>query len=128
VGIAALGLLAASCRSAPAQSEIEKKPTWEFLVSSGTVVPTGVQRDDIKRGNLTAAQLSYVMRPELALTATLGWARSRDVASADNPKLDVFTFLLLGMSVSPSGSFGRARVERVGRRRDRASPFLPCDL
>ena len=66
--------------------------SWEFLVHSGTLVPTGVQRDAIKRGNLTAAQLSYVVRPELAITSTVGWARSRDAVIAGNPKLDVFTY------------------------------------
>jgi hypothetical protein len=65
---------------------------WELIVPSGTMVPTGAQRDAIKRGNLTAVQLSYVVRPALALTTTLGWARSRDIAAAGNPKLDAFTY------------------------------------
>ena len=66
--------------AAPAQAR------WELLVPSGTVVPTGAQRDAIKRGNLTAVQLSYVVRPALAVTATLGWARSRDIAAAERPE------------------------------------------
>jgi len=41
---------------------------------------------------VTAVQLSYVARPALALTATLGWARTRDIAAANDPKLDVFTY------------------------------------
>jgi hypothetical protein len=61
-------------------------------VPTGTVVPTGAQRAAIKRGNLTAVQLSYVARPALAVTATVGWARSRDLATANDPKLDVFTY------------------------------------
>jgi len=65
---------------------------WEFLVNSGTLVPTGIERSAIKRGNLTAAQLTFVARPALAITSTVGWARSRDIATADNPKLDVFTY------------------------------------
>lgn len=68
------------------------KPHWELLVPTGTVVPTGAQRAAIKRGNLTAVQLSYVPRPALAVTATAGWARSRDLATANDPKLDVFTY------------------------------------
>jgi hypothetical protein len=51
-----------------------------------------VQRDAIKRGSLTAAQLTYVLRPAFAITSTVGWARSRDVAIAGTPKLDVFTY------------------------------------
>ena len=70
----------------------EQKPGWEFLVSSGAVVPTGAQREAIKRGNLTTTQLSYVLRPAVAVTATLGWARSRDIATVGDPKLDVFTY------------------------------------
>ncbi len=74
------------------QSVTEPKPKWEFLIASGTLVPTGAQRGAIKRANLTAAQLSYVVRPHLAITSTLGWARSRDVASFGTPKLDIFTY------------------------------------
>lgn len=73
-------------------SATEQKSKWEFLIASGTLVPTGAQRGAIKRANLTAAQLSYVVRPHLALTTTLGWARSRDVASFGTPKLDIFTY------------------------------------
>ena len=70
----------------------EHRSAWEFLVPTGSIVPTGAQRDAIKRGNMTAAQLSYVVRPALAVTATVGWARSRDIAAAGDPKLDVFTY------------------------------------
>lgn len=40
---------------------------------------------------MSAAQLSWVVRPSLAITGTFGWARSRDLASVDTPKLDVFS-------------------------------------
>jgi hypothetical protein len=65
---------------------------WELRVPGGALVPTGSQREVIKRGNLTAVQVSYVARPNFAVTSTLGWARSRDVATAGAPKLDVFTY------------------------------------
>jgi hypothetical protein len=68
------------------------KSRWEILVPSGTLVPTGAQHAAIKRGNLTAVQLTYVARPAFAVTSTVGWARSRDIAIVDNPKLDVFTY------------------------------------
>ena len=82
----------------PAKEQIpsEQKPKWEFLVASGTLVPTGAQRGVFKRANLTATQLSYVVRPHLAITATLGWARSRDIAAVGTPKLDIFSYDLGG--------------------------------
>jgi hypothetical protein len=78
--------------TAEAQPTGEQKPRWEFDIPTGTVVPTGAQRGAIKRGNLIAAQLSYVVRPELAITTTLGWARSHDISSVGEPKLDLFTY------------------------------------
>ncbi len=74
------------------QSTTEERPKWEFLIASGTLVPTGAQRGAIKRASLTAAQLSYIVLPHLAITSTFGWARSRDVASFGTPKLDIFTY------------------------------------
>ena len=65
---------------------------WELVVPSGAIVPTGTQREAIKRGNLTAVQVMYVAKPALAITSTLGWARSRDIATVGNPKLDLFTY------------------------------------
>ena len=69
-----------------------KAARWEFVIPSGALVPTGAQRDAIKRGDLTAVQLTYVARPTFAITSTFGWARSKDVATVDEPKLDVFTY------------------------------------
>jgi hypothetical protein len=92
IALGALGILAASHRSAQAQTAPEQQPRWGFLVTSGQVLPTGAQRDVVKRGNVTAAQLSYAVHPAVALTATFGWARSRDVATVDEPKLDIFMY------------------------------------
>jgi hypothetical protein len=122
LALAALGvvtLLTATPRTVAAQSGSEQRivesqaatkpaPAWSFLVTSGTVVPTGLQRNAIKRANLTAAQVSYVVRPALALGATVGWARSRDVAATDDAKLDVFTYDI--------GAEVRSRSVAVGRR------------
>jgi len=93
----ALGLTLAtanrlSAQVADAQTAPAQKPHWELLVSSGAVLPTGAQRDAVKQGKLTAAQVSYVVRPSLALTASLGWARTRDIATAGDPKLDAFSY------------------------------------
>ncbi len=81
-----------SAQTTGTQSAPAPQPRWELLVSSGIVAPTGAQRETMKQGKLTAAQVSYVVRPSLALTAALGWARSRDIASVGDPKLDVFTY------------------------------------
>ena len=79
-------------QSAMARSDSAPKPSWEFLVASGTLIPTGAQRHDLQRANITAAQVTYVLRPDLAITGSLGWARSRDLASIARPNIDVFTY------------------------------------
>lgn len=65
---------------------------WELNLPTGTLIPTGEVRSAVKRGNLSALQLTYVARPALAIGAMVGWARSRDVGTAGDPKLDVFTY------------------------------------
>jgi hypothetical protein len=65
---------------------------WELTVPGGTLVQTGAQRDVLKRGDVTAIQLTYAPRQMLAFTSTAGWARSRDLATEGDPKLDVFTY------------------------------------
>ncbi len=66
--------------------------SWELLTSSGALVATGAQRDAIKDAPLSTLQLSYVIDSRIAVTSMVGWARSRDLAAANDPKLDVFTF------------------------------------
>jgi hypothetical protein len=65
---------------------------FEFVVSDGALLPTGDQRDALRNARMNLAQLSYAVRPYLALTSSMGWARSRDIATAGAPKLDVFTY------------------------------------
>jgi len=105
-------ILGATARVVDAQTEPSHKRGWEFIVNSGTVVPTGDQRDAIARGKLTAAQLSYVVHPALAITATVGWARSRDIARVDDPKLDVFTYDLGAEVRAPHQALGRGLTVR----------------
>jgi hypothetical protein len=64
---------------------------WEVRVSSGTLLPTGDERDVLKNAPMTALQVSRLMTPSLALTGTIGWARSQVINTTDTPKLDVFT-------------------------------------
>jgi hypothetical protein len=109
-------MLVASGRTADAQTapEPESRPSpqhrgaWEFRVPSGGLVPTGAQRGVIKDAHLTAAQVSYAIRPSFAITGTAGWARSRDLASAGDPKLDVFTYDLGAEARAPEWVKGRA--------------------
>jgi hypothetical protein len=101
-------LVTAGHRSAAAQSASHSRSDWEFVVSSGTVIPTGPQRDAIRRANLTAAQLTFVPRPALALTSTLGWARSRDLRLAGNPQLDLFLYDMGAEARAPRWRAGRS--------------------
>lgn len=87
---AAVGLLSFGYSDVVAQDSARAR-TLEFRIPGGVLIATGAQRDQLKDAQLTAAQLSWVVRPRLAITGTFGWARSRDIASAGAPKLDVFT-------------------------------------
>jgi len=89
---AVLGCTVIAGSTLSAQTAESKTPRWSFLVPSGALVPTGAQSQTIKRANLSAVQLAYVARPTFAVTSTVGWARSRDIATAGDPKLDVFTY------------------------------------
>lgn len=62
-----------------------------FRIPGGAFIPTGAQRALLKGAEVAAGQLAWRARPALAVTATVAWARSRDVSVADRPKLDVFT-------------------------------------
>jgi hypothetical protein len=84
--------IATSNLFAQTDTQPAKTPRWSVLVPGGKLVPTGAQRHTIGRGNLTAAQLAYVARPTFAMTSTVVWARSRDIATPGDPKLDAFTY------------------------------------
>jgi hypothetical protein len=56
------------------------------------LLPTGEQRAALKRAELTAFQISWLAAHSVAVTTTLGWARSRDVARDGDPRLSVFTY------------------------------------
>jgi len=89
---AASAAVLATANVAGAQSSAPQPHTWELLFSSGALVPTGAQRHVLKDAALSTAQLSYVIGSRFALTTSLGWARSRDLGSVGDPKLDVFTY------------------------------------
>jgi hypothetical protein len=89
------------------QSAPQTGARWEFVAPTGTLLPTGDQRDAIKRGNLSAVQLTYVARPMIAITSMFGWTRSRDIATAGDPKLDVFTYDVGAEVRAPHWSVGK---------------------
>jgi len=53
--------------------------------------------------------MSRLVRPALAITGTIGWARSRDLTAVDTPKLDVF-YSDLGLEIRPSVWFAGRTV------------------
>ena len=65
--------------------------TWQVRISSGRLVATGDQRTTLKDAPVIAAQVSRTISADLALTTSLGWARSRDLARADMPRLDILS-------------------------------------
>ena len=91
----ATALLVLASGSACAQGAAERpsvRSRFEFIVSDGALLPTGDQRDALKHARMNLAQVSYAVRPYLAVTTSMGWARTRDIATVDAPKLDVFTY------------------------------------
>jgi len=86
------GILISSASAARAQTAPSARNTFEVLTSSGALIPTGTERSAIKDAPLSTIQASYVMHSRFAVTAMFGWARSRDLATANTPKLDVFTY------------------------------------
>jgi hypothetical protein len=99
--LAALALLVASTRLVAAQEQSAPERRWEFRVASGAFVPAGTQRNFLKDAQTSAAQLSCLVQPTLAVTGTISWARSRDLVTVDTPKLDVFTSDL-GVELRPA--------------------------
>ncbi len=81
----------ASSSPVTAQSAALPVTHWEFRVASGALMPTGEQRDDLRSGSLTMAQIAWLPLPAFAVTASGGWARSRDRRSIETPKLNAFT-------------------------------------
>ncbi len=88
---ATLGLLLTTARTSAAQSSAEPTKKWDVLFTSGAFIPAGAQRTVLKDAQASAVQLSWLVRPSVAITGSFGWARSRDRLVANTPKLDVFT-------------------------------------
>lgn len=100
-GIAIAALLFTLPAVAHAQAESASPRRWELRIPSGALMPTGEQREHLRSGSLTALQVSWLPRPSLAVTSTLGWAKSRDLASVGAPRLNAFA-LDIGVEARPS--------------------------
>jgi hypothetical protein len=77
--------------AAQGQATQHRPGSWEIRSANGGFVPTGELRGALKNANLSGAQLTWNVNKAVAVTGTFSWAASRDVASANSPKLDVFT-------------------------------------
>jgi hypothetical protein len=84
-------LLAAATTTVSGQEITPTTGAWELRLASGALVATGSQRDHVKDAQLSAIQLARKVGRGVSVTGTFGWARSRDLATIDSPKLDVFT-------------------------------------
>jgi hypothetical protein len=104
-----LALILSSTPAAQGQKSSTEGKKWELRLTGGAFVPVGGQRNFLDDADLTAAQLSWVVRPSLAITGSFGWARSRDLVSVDRPKLDVFTSDL-GVEARPTEWFSNRKV------------------
>ncbi|MEP6762864.1 MAG: hypothetical protein ABJB66_01075 [Gemmatimonadaceae bacterium] len=89
MALSTIGML--MTRNVAAQDSAPSTRTWELRATSGAFITTGSQRNSLKNAQVTAAQLSWVLRPSLAITGTFAWAASRDLGSIATEKLDVFT-------------------------------------
>lgn len=89
VSLATIASFAALLRNAHAQPAAERSPRWEFVVSSGRMIPTGRQRQSLEPGGLRVAQLSRIVGPSLAVTAALGWADTRNLEAPGDNRLDI---------------------------------------
>jgi hypothetical protein len=109
LALGTLGMLLSSARTSAAQTTAPDTHAWELRVTSGALVPTGSQRNVLKDAPVTAAQLSWLVRPSLAITGTFGWARSRVLASGRSPTRDVFTSDV-GVELRPAEWFANHKV------------------
>lgn len=110
----AIALVVTISVMAQAQPSAPKKPGFEFVMPTGTITPAGERGDDLERANLTAVQVSYGLRPDLVITSTVGWARTRPVVRNTDSRLDMFTYDLGAECRIP---------RRVGDRRFNVKPF-----
>lgn len=77
--------------AAQAQTTQHRPGSWEVRSANGGFVPTGELRSVLKSAHMSGAQVTWNVSKAVAVTSTFTWAASRDIATVDAPKLDVFT-------------------------------------
>src|SRR5689334_14965798 len=82
------------------------RSAWALRSTTGGFIPTGDMRQTLKNGQSSGAQLAYRLHPAVTLTGSFSWARSRDLATATTPKLDVFTSDV-GLELCPNQWVGK---------------------
>jgi hypothetical protein len=95
----ALPLTAHAQATAPADTIRPQR--WELRITSGSLIPVGEQRQQLTRGPLSTVQLSWLPRPSLAVTGTVGWATSRDLTAVAQRGVNAFA-VDLGIETRPS--------------------------
>jgi hypothetical protein len=76
--------------AAQAQTDTIRPAHWELRITSGSLIPVGEQRQQLERGPLSTVQVSWLPRPSLAVTGTLGWATSRDLTAVGPRGVNAF--------------------------------------
>jgi hypothetical protein len=107
VAAATVLALATSVSSASAQDTTSRRRNWDVLISSGKLLPTGMQRDAIQSGDHTALRVARALTSTVAMTTTVGWTRRHNLAAAAAPYLTVF-MLDVGPEVRTAQPIGRA--------------------
>ena len=88
--IAAVFLAISIPVGAQAQVDSARLDRWELRITSGSFLPVGEQRKQLERGPLSTIQVSWLPYASLAVTGTVGWARSRDRIMEGSPRLNAF--------------------------------------
>lgn len=77
--------------AAGAQTTQHRPGSWEIRSANGGFVPTGELRSVLKSAHMSGAQVTWNVNKAVAVTSTFTWAATKDIATANAPKLDVFT-------------------------------------
>ena len=85
------GILMTAAGAAQGQTTQHRPGSWEIRSANGGFMPTGQLRSVLKRAHSSGAQVTWNVNTAVAVTSTFSWAASRDIATVDAPKLDVFT-------------------------------------
>jgi hypothetical protein len=89
---------------AGAQEAIDGR--FELRPFVGAYVPTGEQRELLRRDVLVGAQASYRFIPQFAVTGTLAWSPTQAHGAPGDPTVDLYQYDV--------GAEGRARVWQRG--------------